>query len=118
MNPCQHPDDIHGLFIVALLKNDVERALSLYADDAAFVIGPEGKKVQGKAAIREQLNKFEIIAPAMELVTKSVIPCGEVAQVVMRWRRSDTGVEYTAVDVLRRNSAGHWQFLIDNPYGQ
>ena len=118
MLQCQNPDDIHGLFIVALLKHDLDGALSLYADDAAFVVGAEGKAVRDRPAIREQLKKFETIASTMELVSKSVIPCGDVAQVVMRWRRSDTGEQYTAIDVLRRNSEGHWQFLIDNPYGQ
>ncbi len=112
---CFDPNEMHQLFIVALLKDRIEQAYSLYSTDAVFVTS-EGE-ARGEEAIKAQLCRFAPLAPRMELVERSMTVTADVAQVKLLWRLRGTNIEYAALDVLRRNSEGHWQFLIDNPYG-
>jgi ketosteroid isomerase-like protein len=114
---CSDPADIHRHFIIALLKQDIDAALSLYHPRASFVPGADREPVSGNAAIRTQLEAFAEIASSMELVERSMTIADGHAQVKMRWRLSTTDEVFTALDVLQKQADGRWLFLIDNPYG-
>ncbi len=114
---CRDPLDIHRHFIIALLKRDIDAALSLYHPRASFVSGPGVEPVSGSTAIRTQLEAFAEIASSMELVERSMTLAVGHAQIKMRWRLSTTGEVFTALDVLQQQTDGRWLFLIDNPYG-
>ena len=118
MIQCSSPDKVHSYFIRALLNNDIDGALSLYHPNAVFVTGEGGAQVSGETEIRKQLLEFQEMAAVMELVSKSIYQADDSVLVVVNWKRADIeGVSYTAVDVLKKNNQGYWQFLIDNPYG-
>ncbi|BFM15530.1 hypothetical protein R50073_17130 [Maricurvus nonylphenolicus] len=114
---CRDPAEIHRLFIISLLKQDIDGALSLYHMDAHFVSGPGTTTVSGHEAVREQLEVFATIAGDMKLVERTMTVAGDIAQVKMQWKRASTGEAFTALDVLQRQDDGRWLFLIDNPYG-
>ncbi len=114
---CRDPAEIHRLFIIALLKKDIDAALSLYHEQAVFVPGPGEEAAQGHNVIRKQLEVFARIAPVMELVERSMTVANGIAQVKMQWRLAAASEVYTALDVLQRQPDGRWLFFIDNPYG-
>lgn len=118
MPACMNPEEIHRQFIICLLKKDLDGALALYHPAALFVPGPNQDAVSGEA-IAAEIQKFMLVAPNMDLVDRSVYLADDICFVAMRWRmkNSDDGVVYSAMDTIKRNPDGSWQFLIDNPYG-
>ena len=116
---CNDPNEIHRLFMIRLLKDDLKGALDLYHPEALFVPGPGKEAVSGREAIAEQLRSFMQIAPRMKLVDRSVYQASDTCFVAMRWRLEggDPDRIHTAMDVIKRNPEGSWQFLLDNPFG-
>ena len=106
----------------AAQSRDVERVLSYWADDAT-VLPPGSPAVQGKAAIREFVEKsFETPGFQISWVTIDVIPSigGDFAYGLGKNRMSFTGadgkpvvVEGKAVTIWRREPSGAWKCVVD-----
>jgi ketosteroid isomerase-like protein len=61
---------------------------------------------------------------SIEITTIEIVRAGTLALLRGEWRISGTGPDGNPVamsgkniEVARRQSAGHWQFVIDHPYG-
>jgi uncharacterized protein (TIGR02246 family) len=106
-----------------LSVGDVDGALALYAEDAAFAVRPD-EVVRGGEAIRAALAQFAALEPTMEGEKVKVLETGDTALVVNRWTLRGTmpggePVEMagTSADVLRRQDDGRWLVAIDDPWG-
>ena len=104
-------------------RGDVDGALALYDDEAAFVPEP-GALVQGTAALRGALKELAAIRPRINGKVESVLIAADTALVINSWRMTGTGPDGVEVeqrgrsaDVLRRRADGTWSILIDDPYG-
>ncbi len=119
----QSPEDIDRLFAEALNAGALDRLVALCEPQAA--LGPEpGKVVVGTAAIRESLAAFLAGKPRITIAPRPVAQTGDLAIVTAQWELSMTGLDGKpatiagqSVEVVRRQSAGHWLFAIDMPFG-
>ena len=100
-----------------------EALLSLYAPEAVFLPAP-GQPVRSSEGIRGALATFLALGLPIDLRVRHVIEAGDMALVLADWALQGTGpsgepmaLAGTATDVLRRDAAGVWYYLIDNPFG-
>ena len=77
-----------------------------------------------KAAIREALAGFLAAKPTITTSGKLVAQTGDIALLANRWTLKMTGPDGkpttmtgNAVEVARRQPAGHWLFAMDMPFG-
>jgi uncharacterized protein (TIGR02246 family) len=107
----------------SLSEGDVDAALALYEDDAAFVPEP-GTTVHGLDAIREALARLAALQPTLTGEIQKVVEADGTALVVNRWALTGTQPDGVPIelaglsaDVLRRRADGSWAILIDDPWG-
>ena len=117
------PREMTDDFFAKFNAGDIEGVLAHYESDAAFVDEP-GKVVHGTDAIRESLNNFFVMKPALTLVKSETILAGDIATNYGTWTMTGTGpdgepvsMEGVAIDVIRRQPDGSWKMVIDNPWG-
>jgi uncharacterized protein (TIGR02246 family) len=110
-------------FFEAFNRGDLDAIIALYEPNATMVPRP-GQMAEGHAAIREALNGFLAMEPALILEKKSLVIAGDIALLIVRATlrgKSPDGApihtEHTSSDVLRRQRDGRWLFVIDNPWG-
>jgi uncharacterized protein (TIGR02246 family) len=117
------PLDLISQLVKAMNTWDLEAAMALFEPGAAFVIKP-GIVVNGTSGIRQALEGFMMLKPELTIEAQQVVEAGDVAQYCARWSLKGIDPTGTAVklggrssSVLRRQSDGRWQFLVDNPWG-
>jgi uncharacterized protein (TIGR02246 family) len=117
------PAEVIERFAQLMDRGELEQALALYEEDAAFVSEP-GRLVHGKGAIRSALERFVALRPTMTGAIEKVVTAGNTALVINDWSLKGTDpdgnpVEMAAksADVLRRRADGTWGILIDDPWG-
>ena len=117
------PEQCDEQLVAALNAGDVEAAVALYEPTATFIPEP-GQVAIGKDAIREIMEGFIALSPALTLDVLSVTQSGDVALLKSRWQLTGTDPEGNTVQmsgdgtvVVRRQSNGEWLFVIDSPYG-
>lgn len=115
--------DLDRLFEQALNAGDIDALVALYEPNAALMPAP-GKVVVGAAAIREALAGFLAAKPTITTSGKLVAQTGDIALLANRWTLAMTGpdgkpttMNGNAVEVARRQPAGHWLFAMDMPFG-
>ena len=121
--PAQRPEDVDNLFAQALNAGDLDTLTALYEPNASLTPSP-GAKVAGTAAIRDALAKFVAGKPHITLTPRVVAQAGDVALVTAGWKLAMTGqdgkpaeMSGQSLEVVRRQSGGHWLFVIDEPFG-
>jgi uncharacterized protein (TIGR02246 family) len=117
------PQETLERFAELLGKGELEAALTLYEEDAAFVPEP-GRLVHGREAIGAALEAFVALSPTLTGTIESVVPAGDTALVINNWHLRGTdpegnevAMEARSADVLRRRADGTWRILIDDPWG-
>jgi len=117
------PTEVIERFAELMARGELEGALALYEEDAAFVPEP-GRVLQGKEAIRTALERFVALRPTMTGTIEKVVTAGDTALVINDWSLSGTDPDGNPVDmaaksadVLRRRADGTWGILIDDPWG-
>jgi uncharacterized protein (TIGR02246 family) len=117
------PEETIERFAQLMGEGELEAALALYEEEAAFVPEP-GRLVHGREAIRSALEPFLALSPTLTGTIEKVVSAGDTALVINDWRLRGTDPEGGEVelaaksaDVLRRQADGTWQILIDNPWG-
>jgi uncharacterized protein (TIGR02246 family) len=118
-----NPVELDQLFERALNAGDLDALVALYEPQAALMPSP-GKVVVGTAAIREALAGFLAAKPTIATSGKLVAQTGDIALLANRWTLALTGpdgkpttMSGNAVEVARRQPAGHWLFAMDMPFG-
>jgi uncharacterized protein (TIGR02246 family) len=118
-----NPVELDRLFEHALNAGDIDALVALYEPQAALMPSP-GNVVVGAAAIREALAGFLSAKPTITTSGKLVAQTGDVALLANRWTLNMTGPDGkpttmtgNAVEVARRQPAGHWLFAMDMPFG-
>ncbi|GEL17217.1 hypothetical protein PA7_10540 [Pseudonocardia asaccharolytica DSM 44247 = NBRC 16224] len=103
---------------------DMEGALSFYEPTATFV-AQDGKRYVGREAVREALSEYFAIQPTLTVTAvRKVVESEEIALVAGDWTLTGTApdgspieMNATNIDVVRRQTEGHWLIVIDNPFG-
>jgi uncharacterized protein (TIGR02246 family) len=118
-----NPVELDRLFEQALNAGDIDALVALYEPQAALMPSP-GNIVVGAAAIREALAGFLAAKPTITTSGKLVAQTGDIALLANRWTLKMTGPDGkpttmtgNAVELARRQPAGHWLFAIDMPFG-
>jgi uncharacterized protein (TIGR02246 family) len=118
-----NPVDLDRLFEQALNAGDIDALVALYEPQAALMPSP-GNVVTGAAAIREALAGFLAAKRTITTSGRLVAQTGDIALLANRWTLSMTGpdgkpttMSGNAVEVARRQPAGHWLFAMDMPFG-
>ena len=118
------PTETIRAFTRALTAGDVDTALGFYEPDAVFQADPGAPVISGEVAIRQALEGFAALDPAMTNDVAKVHEAGDIALMVIRWQLRGTApdgqsVEMggTSADVLRRRDGGGWGILVDDPWG-
>ncbi len=117
------PVELDRKFEQALNAGDIDALVALYEPGAALMPSP-GKVVVGAAAIREALAGFLAAKPTITTSGRLVAQTSDVALLANRWMLKMTGpdgkpttMSGNAVEVARRQAAGHWLFAMDMPFG-
>lgn len=117
------PLDATTQLVKAMNAWDLESAIALFEPGAAFVIKP-GIVVDGTSGIRQALEGFMALKPALTIEAQQLVQSGDVAQYCARWSLKGIDPTGTAVklggrssSILRRQPDGRWLFLVDNPWG-
>lgn len=110
-------------FAAHLNDGDVDAAVALYDDDAVFAVQPD-QVARGRGEIRAALQGFVALKPTLSGTIVKVLETDDHAVVFNRWNLTGTAPDGSAVemggtsaDVLRKDEAGHWLVLIDDPWG-
>ena len=102
---------------------DISSLISMYEIDACFV-SQEGEIIKDIENIRQIIQSFINMNGKIQSKVDGVIMTSDIALVNTEWSFNGTGpdgkpatIAGKATDVLRRQSDGNWQILIDNPWG-
>jgi uncharacterized protein (TIGR02246 family) len=123
--PARSPEECDRLFGEHVSAGDLDKVLALYEEGASFV-QRDGHVARGRPAIRQALSTLVALRPKLRLdVIKVVAGAGDLAVVYNDWRMSATGPDGSpieragkAIEVMRRQPDGSWQFVIDDPYAR
>lgn len=122
-SPGSTPEGVIDRFAALLGAGDLDAALDLYADGAAFLPDP-ATVVSGADGLRAGLAGFFALRPTLVPGARRVVVAGDTALVVHDWELRGTLPDGSpleqrgrAVDVLRRHADGAWQLVIDDPWG-
>ena len=120
--PAKTPDEVNKLLIESINNGDVDSALALYEESAAFVTA-EGTAI-GHDAIRGVLEAFVATKPNLTMEPKETVATGDVAITRGVWNLDGTGpdgepikMSGRSMEVVRRQADGNWLFAIDHPNG-
>jgi uncharacterized protein (TIGR02246 family) len=107
----------------AINQRDLENALSLYEPTAVLVAEP-GKTARGTSELKEALQGFLSLRPALTSIKHELIQADDLALCISDWKLLGVSPTNTPVemkgrssDLLRRQSDGTWLIAIDNPWG-
>ncbi|MET7648863.1 antibiotic biosynthesis monooxygenase [Streptomyces sp. NPDC005426] len=114
------PAEMNQRYLDAYAARDVDAIMAVYAPGAAAVWEP-GKAVSGaehRAAVTEFLKRD----PRLSAKVAESYVAGDTAALVIDWSIEVPGSpEMTGtgrgLDVLKKNAAGQWRYVITNPFG-
>ena len=114
---------VDEIFQEAMNECDVEKAMSLYAENAVFVQEPGKPVITGLDSIRKAIEEFQAIKPKLKVEVLQFIEVDDVAFFTLKWEIMGTSPEGDEIhissydgNVVKRQSDGTWKTLIDNPF--
>ncbi|HEX2055043.1 MAG TPA: nuclear transport factor 2 family protein [Nitrospiraceae bacterium] len=117
------PEKLHQQFVAFFNAGDLDGLMTLYEKEAALVPQP-GSPVAGYDQNRRALEQFLALNGRIQITTIEVIRTGTLALLRGEWCLEGTGPDGRPmtlsgrnIEVARQQAAGHWQFVIDHPYG-
>ena len=118
-----NPAETVKSLIEAINQGNLDKALSFYEPNAAFIVQP-GNITRGRDGIRTALQGFISLKPSLKGEAHQVVKSGDVALYCSKWTLLGTlpngkPVEMSGVssDVLRKQADGQWLVAVDNPWG-
>lgn len=118
------PEDVDHQFGERLNAGDLDGLMALYDPEASYV-PQEGAALIGHAEIREELAGLLALRPEIAMNVVRVVPCGpDVVVLYNDWELTvalgpdgaPVEVSGKAVEIVRRQADGSWQFLCDAPF--
>ncbi len=114
---------VDEIFQEAMNECDLEKAMSLYDDNAVFVQAPGEPELRGKDKIREALRQFQSIKPKLKVEVVQFVEAEDVAFYTLKWEITGTSAEGEKIqmasydgNVAKRQDDGSWKTIIDNPF--
>ncbi|MEU9040491.1 MULTISPECIES: DUF4440 domain-containing protein [unclassified Kitasatospora] len=117
-DPAQHP----AAFAAAFNSGDPGLLAQVYEPGAVFVPSP-GAAVTGSELHRASAEFLALGLP-ITVRPRHTYVADDIALLIVDWEITGTAPDGTpvhltgtATDVARRDPAGHWRYVIDNPFG-
>ena len=114
---------VDEIFQEAMNECDLEKAMSLYAENAVFVQEPGKPVIIGLDNIRKAIEEFQAIKPELKVEVLQFIEVDDVAFFTLKWEIKGTSPEGEEIhvssydgNVVKRQPDGTWKTLIDNPF--
>ena len=114
---------VDEIFQEAMNECDLEKAMSLYAENAVFVQEPGKPVITGLDNIRKAIEEFQAIKPELKVEVLQFIEVDDVAFFTLKWEIKGTSPEDEEIhvssydgNVVKRQPDGTWKTLIDNPF--
>lgn len=108
----------------AFHKGDIDGVMASYEDTATIVFEP-GSPVSDPAVLREMFLGMFTMKPHFDYSGHEVVIAGDIAIHLTPWTMKATSTDGAeikqnglSVAVLRKQTDGRWQMVIDNPHGQ
>lgn len=108
-------------FYVAFNDRDLERLVALFEPQAVYVTG-SGQCARNRTEIRAALQRALDLDIRIIQGTRETIIAGDIALMMSNWSQASSGGDEeprsgTSNIVFRRQPAGNWLIVIDNPMG-
>ena len=114
---------VDEIFQEAMNECDLEKAMSLYDDNAVFVQEPGKPEIRGKDKIREAIRQFQSVKPQLKVEVVQFVEAEDVAFYTLKWEIKGTSPEGEEIhmasydgNVAKRQEDGSWKTIIDNPF--
>ena len=114
---------VDEIFQEAMNECDLDKAMSLYAENAVFVQEPGKPALTGLDNIRKVIEEFQAIKPELKVEVLQFIEVDDVAFFTLKWDIKGTSPEGKEINVssydgnvVKRQPDGSWKTLIDNPF--
>ena len=114
---------VDEIFQEAMNECDLDKAMSLYAENAVFVQVPGKPAITGLQNIREAIEEFQAMKPKLKVEVLQFIEVEDVAFFTLKWEIKGTlpdgeEIHVSSYDgnVVKRQPDGSWKTLIDNPF--
>ncbi len=123
--PALKPEDVDYELARAFNRRDLEACCALYEDDASVVRlrRDGGTTAKGSQGIREVMAGYVGLDPRMDILVHHVTQSGDIALLRSQWLISGTDAKgkpivlaHNGIEVVRKQSNGHWKFIIDHPF--
>ncbi|MFG2772381.1 YybH family protein [Streptomyces sp. NPDC048350] len=109
-------------FVRTFNSGDFDATNALYAEDAISVWEP-GNPLSGQAR-KDALAEFIAIRPVLSAKIRESYVTNDTALLITDWTLdvpNESGgvdhIEGIGTDVMRRDPAGKWRYVVDEPYG-
>jgi uncharacterized protein (TIGR02246 family) len=119
--PAHSPEEIHTLIAAAVNAGDVDAFAELHEQNAAVVVPPDGRQVQGRDAIRAAVRPIFALAPSAEIEVVGKLQAGDLALTHARVKivgsdgATNAEISGRGTVVSRRQPDGTWRIVLDNP---
>ncbi len=114
---------VDEIFQESMNECNLEKAMSLYDDNAVFVQGPGDPEVRGLDNIREVIRQFQAIKPELKVEVVQFVEADDVAFFTLKWEIKGISPEGEEIhmssydgNVVKRQEDGTWKIIIDNPF--
>ena len=119
------PEECDLLLFEVIETGDLDAALSLYEEDAVFVVSPD-QVVSGHDAIRGVLQRMIAVNTTGKLDSVTSVLSADGTVAFTRANGSSTGpgpdgtritTHFQSIEVVRKQADGTWRIVIDDPSG-
>ncbi len=107
---------VDELFQEAMNEGDLDKAMSLYDDNAVFVQEPGKPAISGLENIRKALEQFQAIKPELKVEVMQFVEADDVAFYTLKWEIKGTSPEGEEIfissydgNVVKRQPAGSFK---------
>jgi ketosteroid isomerase-like protein len=106
----------------AFARGDIDGVMAAY-EPGAVVLAEPGRPLSGTPALRRMFEDFVALDPKFTFSGEQIFTAGDIALHLNTWRLDGRAPDGSPLSlgglsavVLRRQPAGHWRMVIDNPF--